>query len=303
MIRDVVLLGGPTASGKTALSLHAAERLNGEIVNADAMQVYTGMDIIAASPTPAERDRVPHHLFGILDMADRCSVGRWVEMALNVISDIAGRGRTAILVGGTGLYFKALETGLADVPPVAPERVERLGCEPLDALRKRAEAIDPDATAKIETGDRQRLVRLISVFEETGQTLSAFQTNTVPRLDADRCVGIAVTPDRDGLYSRIERRFDDMIECGALREAEAIYARHLDPGLPAVKAVGLRPLLEHLDGKTDLQTAISLAKRDSRRYAKRQFTWFSNQHPTWAKVRALEPEAQLCELEYVLDAL
>ncbi|XBQ15365.1 MAG: tRNA (adenosine(37)-N6)-dimethylallyltransferase MiaA [Oceanicaulis sp.] len=302
---DILLLGGPTASGKTALSLHAAQRLGGEIVNADSMQVYEGLPILSAQPSAEERAAAPHHLFGVIDPAERCSVGRWASLALNAIEAITGRGRIAILTGGTGLYFKALLDGLAPAPDI-PDAVNagvaalfRKGG--LEALRAEAERLDPVSAARIAAGDRQRLMRVIAVARAAGRPLSELHTDTTPLFDPARVAGVVVQPPREGLYARIEARFEHMIEAGALDEARAIAARELDPDLPAMKAVGLPPLLAHLRGETDLQTAIETAKRDSRRYAKRQFTWFSNQHPDWDRVESLDPQAQRAELGRLLS--
>ena len=190
--------------------------------------------------------------------------------------------------------------GLAEVPTVSSDIVERLNARSIDELRSEAAAIDADAAGKIESGDRQRLIRLISVFRETGQTLSSFQKDTRPLLHPDRLMGVVIQPDRDVLYRRIEQRFDAMLSEGALDEARAIHRAGLDRELPALKAVGLRPLLGHLDGDIDLETAIDLAKRDSRRYAKRQFTWFANQHPHWARIDASDLKHQIDQLDKLL---
>jgi tRNA dimethylallyltransferase len=303
MGKTVLFIGGPTASGKTALSLHAAKHLNGEIVNADSMQIYAGMETLAASPSSDEMAQAPHHLFSYLALSQRCSVGLWAEMALEKIADINARGKIAILTGGTGLYFKAMETGLAEVPEVSREIIDELASLSYESLRETANQIDADASAKIAAGDRQRLIRLVSVYQQTGQTLSSFQTATQPLLDSSQTLGIVVQPDREHLYQRIETRFDLMVDNGVLDEVRVIHAGNLDRELPGMKAVGLRPLLDHLDGEIDLETAIDLAKRDSRRYAKRQFTWFSNQHPHWARIETTHPDTQIDELEKLLNAL
>lgn len=302
MSPDILLLAGPTASGKTALSLHAAAALDGEIVNADSMQVYAGLHVITAGPSPAERRAAPHHLFEEIDPAERCSVGRWSRLALERIAQITGRGKIAILVGGTGLYFKALTEGLAPTPDI-PEAVldevrtlfERDG---LDALRAEAEAADPKAAERAL--DPQRLMRIVAVKRASGTALSDLQTETEPLIDRARWRGVVVQPPRALLYQRIEARFDTMVAAGALDEAAALAARKLDPSLPAMKAVGLPPLLAYLAGETDLDTAIATAKRDSRRYAKRQFTWFANQHPDWPRIESLDPKAQRGELARLL---
>lgn len=305
MTVSILFLAGPTASGKTALALHAARRLDGEIVNADSMQVYSGLPILSAQPSADERASAPHHLFGVLDPSERCSVGRWARLALERIEDIRDRGRTPILVGGTGLYFKALVEGLApapDIPASVYEEVDALFQRGgIDALRAEAETLDPEASARIASGDRQRLMRIIAVAKAAGAPLSSLQKATQPLLDPETVFGVVIAPDRAGLYARIEARFDRMMDSGALEEARALASRHLDPGLPAMKAVGLPPLLSHIAGEVSLQAAIEAAKRDSRRYAKRQFTWFSNQHPGWSRVSALDPAVQRGELDDLLS--
>lgn len=305
MSATLLLLGGPTASGKTALALHAAERLKGEIVNADSMQVYAGLDLIAAQPSAAEKAAAPHHLFASLDPSERCSVGRWSRLALEQIAEIQARGRTPILVGGTGLYFKALLDGLAPTPDI-PDAVQRevqalFERGGLVALRDEARRLDPEAAARVADGDRQRLMRIVAVARATGRTLSDLQKDTRPLIDRAKACGVAITPPREALYARIEARFDQMMETGALDEARALAARDLDPTLPAKKAVGLPPLLAHLSGEISLGEAIDTAKRDSRRYAKRQFTWFSNQHPDWTRIASLDPADQRGELDRILS--
>ncbi|PWE17052.1 tRNA (adenosine(37)-N6)-dimethylallyltransferase MiaA [Marinicauda salina] len=302
---DILLLGGPTASGKTALGLHAARRLGAEIVNADSMQVYSGLRILTARPTDAEMEGVPHHLFGVIDPAERCSVGRWSRMALAALVDIRARGKRAVFVGGTGLYFKALTEGLVPTPEI-PDAVRAAVRElaetgDAEALRAEAQRLDPTGAASVEAGDRQRLIRLIEVARAAGRPLSALQAETAPPIPPDAWRGVVLQPPRDALYERIEARFDAMMDEGALDEARAIAGRDLDPDLPAMKAVGLPPLLAHLRGETDLDEAVRLARRDTRRYAKRQFTWFSNQHPGWARIAELDPDAARAELDRILD--
>lgn len=300
-----LLIAGPTAAGKTALAIAAAERLDGEIVNADSMQIYDGLHLITARPSPEEAARIPHHLFGVADPGERWSAGRWAEAALAACADIRARGRTPILAGGTGLYFHTLTVGLAPVPeigPVARARAAALvDAGGMEALRDEARRLDPVAEARIEQGDRQRLLRVVEVGLETGRALSDFQVDTQPLLPPGSWRGIVIEPDRAALYDRIDRRFDGMMQAGALAEVEAFAARNLDPDLPAMKALGVPPLIAHLRGELDLDTAIETAKRDSRRYAKRQLTWFRNQTASWPRIVSLDPAAAQAELAGILD--
>lgn len=301
---DILFLAGPTASGKSALSLHAARALDGEIINADSMQVYDGLGVISARPEPHEMAGVPHHLFGVIDPSERCSVGVWAKLAVAAVREITGRGKRVVFVGGTGLYFKALVEGLAPTPEV-PQAIsdevaalyERGGME---ALRAEADALDPVGAARVEAGDRQRLMRLIAVARAAGRPLSELQAQTRPLIDPRCSVGVVIAPDREALYARIEARFDQMVAHGALEEARALAERRLSPDLPAMKAVGLPPLIAHVQGRLELDEAIDLAKRDTRRYAKRQYTWFSNQHADWARIQSLDPVTARAELDAIL---
>jgi tRNA dimethylallyltransferase len=285
----VLLIAGPTASGKSALALRLAERLQGEIVNADALQLYADLSILSARPTAEETAQVPHHLFGVADGADGWSVGRWLDAALPILKDIAARGRRAIVVGGTGLYFRALTKGLADIPAVpaavrqaAAETYARLG---EDAFRQALAARDPAAAARIAPGDRQRLLRAWEVAEATGRALTDWQAGTQAPLGLGQWRAVVLEPDRETLYARCDARLLAMIEAGALEEVRALVARRLDPLAPVMKAVGVRELAAHLAGELTLPEAVARAQQETRRYAKRQLTWFRNQTPTWARLR------------------
>lgn len=299
---SALLIAGPTASGKTALALHAAARLDGEIINADSMQVYEGLRLLTARPSEDELAAAPHHLFGHVDPARRYSTGEWTREALACMEEIRGRGRTPVLVGGTGLYFTALTEGLADIPDIpdaARERAAAVEAQGLDALRAEAERIDAEAAARIQGADRQRLRRVVEVGYATGRALTAFQAETTPLLDRDAWRGVVLAPERSALYARIERRFDRMMQDGAIDEARLIAGRGLAPDLPAMKALGLPPLIAHLDGEMPLVEAVERAKRDSRRYAKRQMTWTRNQMAGWDRIEALDP----AEAAQALDGL
>lgn len=304
----IVLIAGPTASGKSALALDLARQTGGEIVNADSMQIYAGLPVLTAGPTSDELEQAPHHLFGAVDAAQPWSVGKWQAAATAVLADIAARSRTAIVVGGTGLYFRALTHGLAEIPPV-PETQREVSAllyaaqgEPefRDALAE----LDPAAADRIEIGDRQRLIRAHAVAVATGKALTAWQTDTKPVLAEGSWRGLVLDPPRAALYDRCDARLGVMVEHGALDEVRAMAARGLDPALPALKAVGYRELAAHLRGETSLEDALDAARQETRRYAKRQMTWFRNQTPDWGRVTALDPEAQVDQMQALFtDAL
>jgi tRNA dimethylallyltransferase len=285
----VLLIAGPTASGKSALALRLAERLDGEIVNADALQLYADLRLLSARPSAEDEALVPHHLFGVADGADGWSVGRWLNAALPVLAGIAARGRRAVVAGGTGLYFRALTQGLADIPAVpaaarqaAAEAFERLG---EDAFRRALAERDPAAAARIAAGDRQRLLRAWEVAEATGKALTDWQAGTAAPLAPDRWRAVVLEPDRAALYARCDARLEAMVEAGVLEEVRALIARKLDPLAPVMKAVGVRELAAHLAGTLPLAEAVALAQQETRRYAKRQLTWFRNQTPAWERLR------------------
>ncbi|WP_448146907.1 tRNA (adenosine(37)-N6)-dimethylallyltransferase MiaA [Labrys miyagiensis] len=284
---DAVLLAGPTASGKSALALHLAERFGGNVINADSMQVYRDLHILSARPDASETARAPHLLYGHVDGAINYSVGRWREDAAAALDSTRREGRLPIVIGGTGLYFKALEQGLADMPavPDAVREAIRLKAEPLETptLHAWLAKDDPGTAARLRPSDRQRLIRALEIFAATGRALSSWQQepHSPPLLDASRCLRLFLAPERQVLYTRIDQRFDAMIEQGAIEEVRALAARRLDPALPVMRAHGVPGLLRYLGGEISLAEAIEGAKADTRHYAKRQFTWFRHQMPGW----------------------
>ena len=286
-----ILIAGPTASGKSAAALAIAEKFGGEIVNADALQVYNDLRILSARPPAEDLSSAVHHLYGHVDGAVRYSAGEWSRDAAAALADIHARGRCALFVGGTGLYFRALEQGLAETPTVpdevrreAAKRYDEIGAE---AFRLEVLAFDP-AMARLDPSDRQRHIRAWEVFHAGGAPLSDFQ-NAPGRPVVDKAdIRIVIDPPRERLYAAIETRYDGMIAAGAIDEARALAARGLDPELPVMKAVGAAELIAHLAGQIGLDAAIDLAKRNSRRFAKRQLTWFRRQTPDW--MRAATPE-------------
>jgi|CXWL01.1.fsa_nt_gi tRNA dimethylallyltransferase len=287
-MKPALLIMGPTASGKSALALAVAERIGGEIINADSMQVYRDFRILTARPSVEEETQAPHHLYGHVDAAERYSTGRWLTDALAAIADIHTRSKTPILVGGTGLYFKALTQGLAEMPSIDAELraalSERAATEGAPALHAELTKLDPQAAARLQPNDAPRIIRALEVIETTGESIASFQANTQPALAADEWRGLALTPDRGMLYAAINTRFDKMLEQGALDEVRAFAARDLDPTLPAIKAHGAPALSAYLRGEMTLAQATEIGQRDTRRYAKRQFTWIANQMPDWPRV-------------------
>ena len=277
----VLAIAGPTASGKSALAVALAKAVGGEVVNADALQVYGGLRVLTALPDTADMAGVPHHLFGHVDPRARHSVGAWSREALAVLADLRARGRTAILAGGTGLYFRALFEGLAEIPEPEPDALAQAKALSASALREAAERLDPVATARTR-GDPQRLIRIVAVARGTAKPLSEWQADTRPRV-AD-WAGVVVEPPRETLYARIEARFDAMVAGGGLEEAARFAALGLPDDLPASKAIGLAELVRAARGEIGLDTALGLAKRNSRRLAKRQTTWFRNQCGEWPRV-------------------
>lgn len=292
----IQLLAGPTASGKSALALERAAEQGAEIVNADAIQLYGDLRLLSARPSDQEMAAAPHHLFGVVDAAEGWSVGRWLRAALEVLADIRARGRPAIVVGGTGLYFNALTRGLAEIPPipaaarsVARDLYDREGEE---AFRRRLAAADPAAEGRILPGDRQRLLRAWEVFAATGRPISDWQAATRPPLAPGEWQGLVLDLPRDALYARCDARLDAMVAAGVLDEVRALVARGLDPALPAMKAVGLRELASHLSGERTLEEALSAAKQETRRYAKRQLTWWRNQLGDWERLSLYREEEE-----------
>jgi tRNA dimethylallyltransferase len=301
--RDVIksaaiLIAGPTASGKSALALRLAETLNGAIVNADSMQVYRDLRVITARPTVEDEARAPHRLYGHVDAAENYSVGRWCRDVGEVLGELADAGRVAIVVGGTGLYFKALTTGLAAVPPIPPEiRSDvraRLESEGAAALHAELARIDPATGQRLMPNDRSRISRALEVMLTTGRSLSDWHREGMPPLiDASRVTKVFITCERAELVRRIETRFADMLQAGAFEEVRRLAARQLDPSLPAMKAHGVPWLIRHLNGEITLAAATGGAVMDTRRYAKRQLTWFRNQMKDWPWAPAEEAEKVL----------
>ena len=282
-LRPVLIVTGPTASGKSALALDLACALDGTVINADSMQVYRELRVLTARPTPEEEARAPHRLYGVLPAAEACSAARWRALALAEIAATHAGGRVPILTGGTGLYLRALTHGLSPIPDIPQEvrlktrrRLAELGNA---AFHAELAGRDPDAGARLHPGDTQRLLRAAEVLEATGRAI--FQWQREPGEPAHalglRAFTIALLPPRAALYASIEERFAAMLRHGAVEETRALGALRLDPRLPAMRAHGVPELLGHLAGASTLEEASRRAVLVTRHYAKRQFTWLRHQ--------------------------
>ncbi|MBF0188062.1 MAG: tRNA (adenosine(37)-N6)-dimethylallyltransferase MiaA [Magnetococcales bacterium] len=300
---SAIFIMGPTASGKSGLALMLAERFGLEIVNADSVQVYRGMEIGAAKPTPEERGRVVHHLLDRADPSERYSAGRFLREAKAVLNDCRARGVMPLVVGGTGLYFRVLGQGIAPAPDVDPSVLATLTAtaerEGWPSLHASLQSVDPTAAGRIHPNDRQRISRALGVFHTTGTTLSDWQQRQKRIQQPER---LRLMPDRprEQLYARINHRFDLMMKHGFLEEVRALYERGLDRELPAMKAVGYRQLFAALDGTMTLEEAVEQAKRESRRYAKRQLTWLRRE-PDLHRIESSAREQAVTLVERYLD--
>jgi len=279
----ILVLAGPTASGKSALGIALARQFNGTVINADSMQVYRDLRVLTARPDDAELAQAPHRLYGVLDGAEHGTAARWVGMARGAITETLAEGRLPILLGGTGMYLRGLFDGMADIPAI-PDEIRaaaraRLEADGPAALHAALTAADPDTAARLKAGDSQRLVRAVEVLEATGRGLAAWQADetATPPL-ANPVFRILLRPPRETLYARIDRRFEGMLDSGALAEAEAVRARTDIPAdAPMRKAHGLPELIQYLDGQISRDEAIRIGQLNTRHYAKRQTTWFRHQ--------------------------
>lgn len=273
------------------MALALAERHQGAIVNADALQVYADLRILTARPSEEDEARVPHRLYGHVSAQERYTVARWRMDVAAVLEELRAAERLPIIVGGTGLYFKALTEGIASVPPIPDALRERLAAEAeaegIPALHRRLACLDADGAARLGPNDTTRVLRALEVVEATGRPLAAWQKEAglPPLIDRAAARAFVVAPDRAQLHERINTRFDAMVSAGALEEARALLSHDLDPALPAMKAIGLREFGSFLAGATTRDAAVAAAKTQTRRYAKRQETWFRNQMADWERVR------------------
>jgi len=272
-----VLIAGPTASGKSALASRIAREQDGVVVNTDSMQVYADLRVLTARPDADEEAAVPHRLYGHVDGGTNYSLGHFARDAAVLLASL--NGRMPVFVGGTGLYFRALEEGFSELPPVPEEiraaiRREAEG-RPTEALHADLGRLDPEGAARLRPSDRMRIMRALEIFAATGRPISSFYGDPIPGPLAGRPLcRIFLAPDRALLRERIDGRFRTMIAAGALDEVAVLRERRLDPMLPVMRAHGVPGLIAHLDGAATLDEAIARGQADTRAYAKRQFTWF-----------------------------
>jgi tRNA dimethylallyltransferase len=287
---DAILITGPTASGKSALALDFARRYGGVVINADSMQVYDTLRVVTARPSEAEMEGVAHLLYGHVPAGKSYSTGDWLREMETLLAKLKREERLPVIVGGTGLYFKALTGGLSEMPTIPAtlraeirQNLERQGVE---ALYAELIALDPLVAQRLNPGDGQRIVRALEVFRATGRSIAEFQKQSGPMLvDPARAWKVVVLPERALLHERINRRFEKMMDEGAVEEVEALIALHLAPEMPAMKAIGVSQIADLLAGRITRQEAIERASAATRQYAKRQMTWFRNQmDETWRRI-------------------
>ncbi len=276
----LVVIAGPTASGKSALALPLAQQIDGVIVNADSAQVYRDLRVLSAAPTSEELLQADHRLYGIQDGALPCSAADWAAMARQEITECHSNGKTPILVGGTGLYLRTLLEGIAPVPAIDGDVRQRVRSTPVEENCRKLATLDPGAAARLNAADTIRISRALEVILSTGRTLSEWQ------LQRESGIGVQVEtralvllPPRKWLYARCDERFAHMIDRGAVSEVEALLTRNLNPQLPVMRAIGVREISAYLLGQSTLDQAISAGRQATRRYAKRQYTWFAHQPP------------------------
>ena len=275
-----IIIAGPTASGKTKLSINLAKKINGEIINADSMQIFEGFEILKAMPTKEEKCEIEHHLFGFVPIKGRYSVARWLNDANTKIIEVHKRNKVPIFVGGSGMYLNAATNGLSSIPSIssqtrmkATDIYERKG---FDYIYKTLIALDTEGGLKIKINDRQRIIRAYEVFLETGKPIWWWQSRPKLKPIINSSLKILLLPSKDKLYPKINERVDKMVNDGLLLEVKNVFAKNLSPDSQSFKAIGINYFFDCLKGQISLDEAIKQTKQESRRYAKRQMTWFKN---------------------------
>jgi tRNA dimethylallyltransferase len=295
LVKDAILIAGPTASGKSALALEIARQTGGCIVNTDSMQVYSVLNVLTARPSLADLARAPHHLYGHVDPGKNYSAGLWLADVKQLREEGVFDTRRPIFVGGTGLYFRALSEGLSEMPEIPQSVRDRWRYRLLEEGSSRLHAVlmreDPKAAAALRASDGQRIARALEVLQASGRSILDWQAERGrPLVDKQTARHLVIEADRAVLTERIGARFDRMLDDGALREVEALVALGLDPELPAMKAIGVRELQSAIAGALPFDVAIERAKIATRQYAKRQATWF--RHQLGSEWRRISPAGQ-----------
>jgi tRNA dimethylallyltransferase len=294
----LLVLSGPTGSGKSDPAVRLAEQIGAEIVNADSMQVYRGLDIGTAKPPAEALARVPHHLVNIVSPDRDFSASDFRREAAAVIADIDSRGKKAIVVGGTGLYIRALLEGLVDSPTGDPELRLQFAEVPGEELLRRLFLVDPETAARLHANDRFRIIRALEVFSQTGRPISAFRSEHAFSGTYYDTLKMAIKVERQELYGRIDRRVDQMLRDGLVEEVRALLAEGYHREMKALRCIGYKEICAYLAGEIGLDQAAELIKRDTRRYAKRQMTWFSKENDIyWLEY----PESFANILEHVIE--
>lgn len=301
----IIVIVGPTASGKSELAVRLAKRFDGEIVNADSMQVYRGLNIGTAKSSLESMENIPHHLFDIIKPDEEFTAADYSRAAKEIIHQICSRGKTAVVVGGTGLYIRALLSGLADVPGAdddfrseCNELADKYGNEQLLALLRK---VDPEAAARIHPNNRVRVIRALEVFRQTGRTISAFQGEHGFTLKWCNSLKIGINVERSELYQRINARVEQMIAEGFVAEVESLLSQGYSPGLKSLSSIGYREICAYLAGRQNLTESIELIKQSSRHYAKRQLTWFkSDPEVKWFEFPLIIEDISACVKEFLV---
>lgn len=281
----LALIAGPTASGKSALALALAEAEDGVIINADSAQIYRDLPILSAAPREEDQARAEHRLYGVRDGALACSAADWADLAKDEVSRAHERGKLPILVGGTGLYLRTLLDGIAPVPAIDPEVRRQIRSRPVEDNRGELAELDPDAAERLDAADTARIARALEVVKSTGRQLAEWQSRRQGGIGTEvELSALILLPPRDWLYARCDARFEAMIDQGAVAEVERLLDRGLDPHLPVMRAIGVPEIAAFRRGEIDHAAMITAGRQATRRYAKRQYTWFAHQPPTaWSR--------------------